>query len=129
MKMNIDHPKYNKLVKSLIGKGTILKWREQIDSPHFKDNKVTFRVTSLKLNSWGSIYINLSVVGESRMYDRTLKEDLRSPYDTLYEQQKKSNQFKWGTARIILYNEVKLLGIVREKIFIKRLTFSAAKRR
>ena len=61
--MNIDHPKYNKLVKSLIGKGTILKWREQIDSPHFKDNKVTFRVTSLKLNSWGSIYINLSVVG------------------------------------------------------------------
>jgi hypothetical protein len=127
--MNRDHPKYNKLVESLIGKGTILKWRENIDSPHFKDNKVTLKVTSLQLKSWGSIYINLSIVGDGRFYDRTLKEDLRSHYDTTYEQQKKSNRFKWDTARTILHQEIKLLGISKQKIFIKRLTFSSPKKR
>ena len=71
--MNKDHPKYHELIERLIGKGTILEWREPIDSPHFKDNKGTLKVTSLQLKSWGSIYINLSIIGDGWFYDRTLK--------------------------------------------------------
>jgi len=125
--MNRDHPKYNTLIESLIGKGTILEWRENIESPHFKDNKVTLKVTSLQVKTWGSIYINISIVGDGRFYDRTLDEELRSHYDTLYEQNKKKNQFKWSIARNILHHEIKLLGISKQKIFIKRLTFSKVK--
>ena len=127
--MNIDHPKYDKLVETLMGKGTILKWREEIDSLHFKSNKATFKVTSLQLKSWGSIYVNISIVGEGRHYDRTLREEFLSVYDTVYEQNKKKNQFKWGIIRSRVHQELKLLGISKQKIFIKRLTFSSPKKR
>ena len=111
-------------METLIGKGTILEWREEIDSPHFKSNKATFKVTSLQLKSWGSIYINISIVGEGRHYDRTLTQEFRNVYDTVYEQNKKKNQFKWGTIRSRIHQELKLVGINKEKIFVKRLTFS-----
>ena len=127
--MNIDHPKYKIIVESLIGKGIILDWRKNMDSFHYKDNKATLKVTSLKLNSWGSIYVNLSIVGEGRYHDRPFQEELRSPYDTSYEQNKKKNQFKWTIARDCIHQELKLLGIPLNKIFVKRLTFSPSKKR
>jgi hypothetical protein len=68
-------------------------------------------------------------VGEGRHYDRTLREEFLSVYDTVYEQNKKKNQFKWGIIRSRVHQELKLLGISKQKIFIKRLTFSSPKKR
>jgi len=126
--MNNQHPKYHRVVERLIGKGTILDWREDMESYSYKDNKATLRVTSFKLNSWGSIYINLSVVGEGRYYDRSLQEHFKSIYDTTYEQTKKRNQFKWTIARRCVHQELKLLGVPHDKIFVKRLTFLPPKK-
>ena len=64
-----------KLIKSLVNKGDIINWCQPIEGDTFKDNKGKFRVTSVSIKSWGSIYINLRVM-KGRYFNRDLSKYL-----------------------------------------------------
>ena len=81
--LNYEDENTIKLIKSLVNKGDVLDWIQSMDGDRWKDNKGKFRVTSIKVQSWGSVYINLRLL-KGRYFNRDLREYLTSQ-DTEYK--------------------------------------------
>ena len=120
-KPNLDYSDETtvKLIKSLVNKGDIINWRQPIEGDTFKDNKGKFRVTSVSIKSWGSIYINLRVI-KGRYFNRDLSKYLTGS-STEYRNKKEREEFKYCTLKKLIYKQLKLVGYHRHNIFIKRL--------
>jgi hypothetical protein len=108
-----------KLIKSLVNKGDIINWCQPIEGDTFKDNKGKFRVTSVSIKSWGSIYINLRVM-KGRYFNRDLSKYLTGN-STEYRNKKEREEFKYCTLKKLMHQQLKLVGYHRHNIFIKRL--------
>ena len=120
-KPNLDYSDETtvKLIKSLVNKGDIINWRQPIEGDTFKDNKGKFRVTSVSIKSWGSVYINLRVM-KGRYFNRDLSKYLTGD-STEYRNKKEREQFKYCTLQKLMHQRLKLVGYHRHNIFIKRL--------
>jgi hypothetical protein len=118
--LNFEHDKVVSLINELLYKGQILEWKEKSTSNYFRDNWGKFKVTSVKINSWGSIYVNLRLI-DGEYYNRPLINEF-TEQKTQYKNNQTKNQWKWHTLSGLVYNQVKLMGIPGGKIFIKRLT-------
>ena len=118
--LNFQHDKVLSLFNELLYKGQILEWREESNCNYFRDNWGKFRVTSIKINSWGSIYVNLKLI-DGEYYNRPLINEF-TEQKTQYKNNQTKNQWKWHTLTGLVYNQVKLMGMPGGKIFIKRLT-------
>ena len=108
------------LVKKLIYKGQILEWKEESRSDYFRDSWAKFKVTSLKINSWGSIYVNLRLI-DGEHYNKPLIYEF-TQQKTEYKNKQEKDRWKWHTLTVLVYNQVKLMGVPGGRIFIKRLT-------
>ena len=69
--LNFEHDKVVSLFNELLYKGQILEWREESNSNYFRENWGKFKVTSVTINSWGSIYVNLRLI-DGEYYNRPL---------------------------------------------------------
>ncbi len=118
--LNFQHDKVVSLFNELLYKGQILEWKEKSTSNYFRDNWGKFKVTSVKINSWGSIYVNLRLI-DGEYYNRPLINEF-TEQKTQYKNNQTKNQWKWHTLTGLVYNQVKLMGMPGGKIFIKRLT-------
>ena len=118
--LNFEHDKVVSLFNELLYKGQILEWREESNSNYFRDNWGKFRVTSIKINSWGSIYVNLKLI-DGEYYNRPLISEFTTQ-KTQYKNNQVKNQWKWDNLVGLVYKELRLMGIPGGKIFIKRLT-------
>tara|TARA_R110002110_G_scaffold62583_1_gene174469 strand:+ start:53 stop:451 length:399 start_codon:yes stop_codon:yes gene_type:complete len=119
--LNYQNPKVIKTIKRVLGKGTILEWKKENTFHHTQSAYHTgkFRVTSLKINSWGSIYINLRLL-KGKYYERPLRE--RFTENTKYANRLEINNFKWNELTEMVYNQAKLFGYGGGSIFVKRLS-------
>lgn len=117
--LNYESPDTIKLINSLVGKGTVLDWHQPIRGTIFKDNKGRFQVTSIKINRWGSIYINLRAL-EGRYFNKSLYHYFNSQ-GTVYKNNKEKDQFKYLCLRNMTHKKLKLVGYQNHEIFIKRL--------
>ena len=119
-KTNLNYKNSNtiKLIKSLVKKGDILNWHQPIQGHVFKDNKGKFKITSVKLNPWGSIYINLRLI-KSRYFNEDLSTFLTQ--STGYRNKKNVEEFKYLTLKFLVHKQLKLVGYEPHTIFIKRL--------
>ena len=124
--LNFENEKTIRLIKSLVNKGDVLEWRQPMDGDRWKDNKGKFRVTSIKVQSWGSVYINLRLL-KGRYFNRDLREYLTSQ-DTEYKNKKERDQFKYYNLKMLIHNKLKLLGYGSHSIFIKRLYLTCLKK-
>ena len=118
--LNFEHDKVLSLFNELLYKGQILEWREKSNSNYFRDNWGKFKVTSIKVNSWGSIYVNLRLI-DGEYYNRPLINEF-TEQKTQYKNNQTKNQWKWDNLTGLVYKELRLMGIPGGKIFIKRLT-------
>ena len=118
--LNFEHDKVLSLFNELLYKGQILEWREESNSTYFRDNWGKFKVTSIKVNSWGSIYVNLRLI-DGEYYNRPLISEF-TKQKTQYKNNQVKNQWKWDNLVGLVYKELRLMGIPGGKIFIKRLT-------
>ena len=69
--LNFQHDKVLSLFNELLYKGQILEWKEESTSNYFRDHWGKFKVTSIKINSWGSIYVNLRLI-DGEYYNKPL---------------------------------------------------------
>jgi len=119
--LNYENPKVIKTIKKVLGKGTILKWQK--DNTFYrtqpKYHTGIFKVTSLKINSWGSIYVNLRLI-EGNYYDRPLIDELTK--GTKYANQITINNWKWNELTEMVHRQAKLFGYGGGSIFVKRLS-------
>ena len=118
--LNFDNDKVLSLINELLYEGQILKWKEKSNSNYFRDHWGKFKVTSLKINSWGSIYVNLRLV-DGEYYNKPLIYEF-TKQKTQYRNNQVKGQWKWDNLTDLVYNQLKLMGIPGGKIFIKRLT-------
>ena len=122
--LNYENPKIIKAIKRVLGKGTILKWQKENtfarlpEHPEYHTGK--FKVTSIKVNSWGSIYVNLRLI-EGNYYDSPLI-DLFTNGRSKYANQQTINNWKWNELTNMVYRQAKLLGYGGGSIFVKRLS-------
>jgi hypothetical protein len=121
--LNYEHPKVIKTIKKVLGKGTILEWKQEntFHQTQSKYHTGKFKVTSLKINSWGSIYINLRLI-EGNYYDKPLINEFRNNSHSNYANRQTINNWKWNQLTEMVYNQAKLLGYDGGTIFVKRLT-------
>jgi len=119
-KTNLNYNNGNtiKLIKSLVKKGDILNWHQPISGNIFKDNKGKFKITSVKLNSWGSIYVNVRLI-KARYFNEDLMTVLTR--STRHENQKQREEFKYLTLKKLIHKQLKLVGYEPHTIFIKKL--------
>ena len=120
--LNYENPKVIKTIKRVLGKGTILEWKKENTFHHTQSEYHTgkFKVTSIKINSWGSIYINLRLI-EGNYYDRPLINEFTNGR-TQYANRKTINNWKFNQLTEMVYNQAKLLGYGGGSIFVKRLS-------
>ena len=119
--VNYENPKLIKTIKKVLGKGAILNWKKKNTFHHTQSEYHTgkFKVTSIKINTWGSIYINLRLI-EGNYYDSPLI-DLFTNGRSKYANQQTINNWKWNELVEMVYQQAKLLGYGGGQIFIKRL--------
>ena len=119
--VNYKDPKVLKTIKKVLGKGTILNWKKENTFHHTQSEYHTgkFKVTSIKVNSWGSIYINLRLI-EGTYYDKPLIEEF-TKQRTQYANKQEINNWKWNQLTEMVYRQAKLLGYGGGSIFVKRL--------
>jgi hypothetical protein len=120
--VNYEHPKVIKTIKKVLGKGTILKWKKENTFHHTQSEYHTgkFKVTSIKINAWGSIYINLRLI-EGNYYDSPLI-DIFTNGRSKYANQQTINNWKWSELTEMVYRQAKLFGYGGGSIFVKRLS-------
>ena len=120
--LNYEHPKVIKTIKKVLGKGTILEWKQEntFHQTQSKYHTGKFKVTSLKINSWGSIYINLRLI-EGNYYDSPLI-DIFTNGRSKYANQQTINNWKWSELTEMVYRQAKLFGYGGGSIFVKRLS-------
>jgi len=118
--LNYENPKVIKTIKKVLGKGTILKWQKDNTFYHTQPKYHTgkFKVTSIKINSWGSIYVNLRLI-EGNYYDRPLIDEFTR--GTKYANRLEINNFKWNELTKMVHHQAKLFGYGGGSIFVKRL--------
>ena len=122
--LNYGNPKVIKTIKKVLGKGTILKWKKEntFHNTQSEYHTGTFKVTSIKINTWGSIYVNLRLI-EGNYYDKPLIEEFTNGRSTYANQQTITN-WKWNELTTMVYRQAKLFGYGGGKIFIKRLSIN-----
>ena len=122
--LNYGNPKVIKTIKKVLGKGTILKWKKEntFHNTQSEYHTGTFKVTSIKINTWGSIYVNLRLI-EGNYYDKPLIEEFTNGRSTYANQQTITN-WKWNELTKMVYRQAKLFGYGGGKIFIKRLSIN-----
>jgi len=118
--INFQSDKVCNLVNKLLYKGQILEWKETSHSTYFRDSWGKFKVTSVKVNSWGSIYVNIRVL-DGEYYNKPLIYEFTNQ-KTEYRNKQVKDRWKWANLTSLVYKELKLMGIPGGKIFIKRLT-------
>ena len=118
--LNFRNDKVVNLVKKLIYKGQILEWKEKSTSTYFRDSWAKLKVTSVKVNPWGSIYVNLRLI-DGEHYNKPLIYEF-TQQKTEYKNKQEKDRWKWHTLTVLVYNQVKLMGVPGGRIFIKRLT-------
>jgi hypothetical protein len=118
--LNFDNDKVLSLINELLYKGQILEWKEKTTSDYFRDHWGEFKVTSVKVNSWGSIYVNLKLMS-GEYYNKPLIYEF-TKQKTQYRNNQVKHGWKWRQLIDIVYSQVKLMGFPPGKIFIKRLT-------
>ena len=119
--LNYGNPKVIKTIKKVLGKGTILKWKKEntFHNTQSEYHTGTFKVTSIKINTWGSIYVNLRLI-EGNYYDKPLIEEFTNGRSTYANQQTITN-WKWNELTTMVYRQAKLFGYGGGQIFVKRL--------
>ena len=119
--LNYGNPKVIKTIKKVLGKGTILKWKKEntFHNTQSEYHTGTFKVTSIKINTWGSIYVNLRLI-EGNYYDKPLIEEFTNGRST-YANQQTINNWKWNELTTMVYRQAKLFGYGGGQIFVKRL--------
>lgn len=118
--LNFHSDKVCNLVNKLLYKGKILEWSEPSTSDYWRDHWGKFKVTSVKVNSWGSIYVNIRVL-EGEYYNKPLSYEFINQ-KTQYKNKQVKDRWKWTQLTSLVYQELKLMGIPGGKIFIKRLS-------
>ena len=117
--LNFRNDKVIDLVGKLIHKGQILEWKEKSTSNYFRDSWAKLKVTSVKVNPWGSIYVNLRLI-DGEHYNKPLIYEF-TQQKTEYKNKQEKNRWKWHTLSGLVYNQVKLMGVPGGRIFIKIL--------
>jgi hypothetical protein len=119
--LNYGNPKVIKTIKKVLGKGTILEWKKENTFHHTQSEYHTgkFKVTSIKINTWGSIYVNLRLI-EGNYYNKPLIEEFTNGRST-YANQQTINNWKWNELTTMVYRQAKLFGYGGGQIFVKRL--------
>jgi len=117
--LNFNNDKVLSLINELLYKGQILEWKETSNSTYFRDSWGKFKVTAIKINSWGSIYVNLRLM-DGEHFNKPLIYEF-TQQKTEYKNRQEKDRWKWHTLTGLVYNQVKLMGIPGGKIFIKRL--------
>ena len=119
--LNYENPKVIKTIRKVLGKGTILEWKKENTFRHIQSKYHTgkFKVTSIKINSWGSIYVNLRLL-EGNYYDRPLIDEFTNGR-TQYANQITINNWKWNELTEMVHRQAKLFGYGGGSIFVKRL--------
>lgn len=118
--LNFENDKVLTLFNELLYKGQILEWKEEATGNYFRDHWGKFKVTAIKINSWGSIYVNLRLL-DGEYYNKPLIYEF-TEQKTQYKNNQVKNRWKWDNLVTLVYKELKLMGIPGGKIFIKRLT-------
>ena len=118
--LNFEHDKVVSLINELLYKGQILEWKEKSTSNYFRDNWGKFKVTSVRLNSWGSIYVNVRLI-DGEIYNKPLIDEF-TKQKTQYKNNQEKSRWKWYNLTYIVNKQLRLIGFPAGNIFIKRLT-------
>ena len=118
--LNFRNDKVRNLVDKLIYKGQILEWNDTARSPYFRAPWGKFKVTSVKLNSWGSIYVNVRLI-DGEIYNQPLIDEF-TKQKTQYKNNQEKSRWKWYNLTYIVNKQLRLIGFPAGNIFIKRLT-------
>ena len=118
--LNFRNDKVRNLVNKLIYKGQILEWNDTASSPYFRAPWGKFKVTSVKLNSWGSIYVNVRLI-DGEIYNQPLIDEF-TKQKTQYKNNQEKSRWKWYNLTYIVNKQLRLIGFPAGNIFIKRLT-------
>ena len=118
--LNFRNDKVRNLVNKLIYKGQILEWNDTARSPYFRAPWGKFKVTSVKLNSWGSIYVNVRLI-DGEIYNQPLIDEF-TKQKTQYKNNQEKSRWKWYNLTYIVNKQLRLIGFPAGNIFIKRLT-------
>ena len=118
--LNFRNDKVRNLVNKLIYKGQILEWNDTARSPYFRAPWGKFKVTSVKLNSWGSIYVNVRLI-DGEIYNKPLIDEF-TKQKTQYKNNQEKSRWKWYNLTYIVNKQLRLIGFPAGNIFIKRLT-------
>ena len=118
--LNFRNDKVRNLVNKLIYKGQILEWNDTARSPYFRAPWGKFKVTSVKLNSWGSIYVNVRLI-DGEIYNQPLIDEF-TKQKTQYKNNQEKSRWKWYNLTYIVNKQLILIGFPAGNIFIKRLT-------
>ena len=118
--LNFRNEKVRNLVNKLIYKGQILEWNDTARSPYFRAPWGKFKVTSVRLNSWGSIYVNVRLI-DGEIYNRPLIDEF-TKQKTQYKNNQEKSRWKWYNLTYIVNKQLRLIGFPAGNIFIKRLT-------
>ena len=118
--LNFTNDKVISLITRLLYKGQILEWKEKSHSTYYRDHWGKFKITSVKVNSWGSIYVNIRVLDGEYYNEPLIYEFINQK--TEYKNKQVKEKWKWTQLTSVVYKELKLMGIPGGKIFIKRLT-------
>ena len=118
--LNFRNDKVRNLVNKLIYKGQILEWNDTARSPYFRAPWGKFKVTSVRLNSWGSIYVNVRLI-DGEIYNQPLIDEF-TKQKTQYKNNQEKSRWKWYNLTYIVNKQLRLIGFPAGNIFIKRLT-------
>ena len=118
--LNFRNDKVRNLVNKLIYKGQILEWNDTARSPYFRAPWGKFKVTSVRLNSWGSIYVNVRLI-DGEIYNKPLIDEF-TKQKTQYKNNQEKSRWKWYNLTYIVNKQLRLIGFPAGNIFIKRLT-------
>jgi len=118
--LNFRNDKVRNLVNKLIYKGQILEWNDTARSPYFRSPWGKFKVTSVRLNSWGSIYVNVRLI-DGEIYNKPLIDEF-TKQKTQYKNNQEKSRWKWYNLTYIVNKQLRLIGFPAGNIFIKRLT-------
>ena len=118
--LNFRNDKVRNIVDKLIYKGQILEWNDIPRSPYFRAPWGKFKETSVRLNSWGSIYVNVRLI-DGEIYNKPLIEEF-TKQKTRYKNNQEKSRWKWYNLTYIVNKQLRLIGFPAGNIFIKRLT-------
>ena len=118
--LNFRNDKVRNLVNKLIYKGQILEWTEKSTSSYWRTHWGKFKVTSVRLNSWGSIYVNMRLI-DGEYYNKPLIDEF-TKQKTQYKNNQEKSRWKWYNLTYIVNKQLRLIGFPAGNIFIKRLT-------